>query len=166
MHRLSPVSAGRGSSLAAELGLLGARASLVSERGLQYVRCTGLAVLRHAESSCTRDQSLVPWTGREIFNHWTTREFLYFVLFGQRHLCLLTLPWTSCLKSLLLLALNIWIHRKFILPDISFTFSFPPYIFLPSVCFCPPNVWPFTHLLLVDECLLTTCNVQVYARWR
>ena len=113
------------------------------------------------ESSCNRHQSHVPWTGRQTFNHWTTREFLYFVLLGQKHLHLLILPCTSCLKPLLLLAWNIWKYR---LPDISFTFSFPPYICLPCFCFCPPSVWPFTYSLLVDEYLLTTCNVQVYAR--
>ena len=33
-----------------------------------------LAALRHVESSQTRDQTRVPSTGRQVLNHWTTRE--------------------------------------------------------------------------------------------
>ena len=41
---------------------------------LKYLGCTGLAVLQHVESSQTRDQTHVPCIGRQIPNHWTTRE--------------------------------------------------------------------------------------------
>ena len=35
---------------------------------------TGLVVLRHMESSWTRDRTCVPCIGRRIPNHWTNRE--------------------------------------------------------------------------------------------
>ena len=34
----------------------------------------GLVALRHVEFSQTRDQTCVPCIGRQILNHWTTRE--------------------------------------------------------------------------------------------
>ena len=37
---------------------------------------TGLVALWHAESSWTRDQTRVPCIGRQILNHWTTRQVL------------------------------------------------------------------------------------------
>ena len=37
-------------------------------------------VLRHVESSQTRDQTYVPCVGRQILNHWTTREVLEQIL--------------------------------------------------------------------------------------
>ena len=36
----------------------------------------GLVAPRHVESSQTRDQIRVPCIGRQILNHWTTREVL------------------------------------------------------------------------------------------
>ena len=36
--------------------------------------CTGLAAPQHAGSPCTRDLTGVPCIGRQILNHWTTRE--------------------------------------------------------------------------------------------
>ena len=36
--------------------------------------CTGLVALQHVESSWTRDQTHVPFTGRQIFIHCTTSE--------------------------------------------------------------------------------------------
>ena len=35
---------------------------------------TGLVALQRAGSSYIRDQTRVPCTGRQILNHWTTRE--------------------------------------------------------------------------------------------
>ena len=35
---------------------------------------TGLIAVGHVESSQTRDQTCVPWIGRWLPNHWTTRE--------------------------------------------------------------------------------------------
>ena len=43
-------------------------------RGLQQLWHMGLVALWHVESSWTRDQTCVPCIGRQIFNHWTTRE--------------------------------------------------------------------------------------------
>ena len=43
--------------------------SLVAER-----RRTGSAALQHGESSQTRDQTCVPYIGRQILNQWPTRE--------------------------------------------------------------------------------------------
>ena len=42
----------------------------------QQVWCTGLAALRQVESSWTRDQTCVSCVGRQILNHWATREVL------------------------------------------------------------------------------------------
>ena len=39
---------------------------------------TGLVALWHVGSSWTRDQPYVPCIGRDILNHWTTREVLVF----------------------------------------------------------------------------------------
>ena len=45
-------------------------------RRLQQLWLIGLAALQRAESSLTRDQTHVPCIGRQILNHWTTREVL------------------------------------------------------------------------------------------
>ena len=37
---------------------------------------TRFAASRHVESSQTRDRTGVPWIGRQIPNHWPTREVL------------------------------------------------------------------------------------------
>ena len=41
---------------------------------LQQLWHTGLVAPQHVGSSQTRDQTCVPCTGRQILNHWTTRE--------------------------------------------------------------------------------------------
>ena len=41
---------------------------------VSVVWCKGLVVLHHVESSWTRNRTHVPCTGRQILNHWTTRE--------------------------------------------------------------------------------------------
>ena len=92
---LSLVAVSRGHSLVVVHGLLTEVASLTAEHRGQSVwlgsggsqalgltqarelRCTGLVALWHVESSRTRDQSCVPCTGRQILNHWTTREILF-----------------------------------------------------------------------------------------
>ena len=56
-------------------------ASLVAEHGLWGVQAqqlwrTALVALWHVESSQTRDRTHAPCTGRQIPNHWTTREVL------------------------------------------------------------------------------------------
>ena len=71
--------ASRGYSLVAVHGLLNAGASLVAEHrlqacGLQQPWLMGLVALQHVRSSWIRDQTCVPCTGRQILNHWTTRE--------------------------------------------------------------------------------------------
>ena len=44
------------------------------DRRLQQSWRTGLVASRHVEVSQTRDQTHVLYIGRQIFNHWTTRE--------------------------------------------------------------------------------------------
>ena len=73
------VAASGGYSLVASLGLLIAMASFAVEHLLQGVRLSvvavhGLSCLRHMESSRIRDQTHVSCIGRQIPNHWTTRE--------------------------------------------------------------------------------------------
>ena len=46
---------------------------------------TGLVVLRHMESSWTRDRTCVPCIGRRIPNHWTNRE-VHFPIILMYHL--------------------------------------------------------------------------------
>ena len=41
--------------------------------------CTGLVAQQHVGSSQTRDQTHVPYTGRQILNHWTTLEVWHFL---------------------------------------------------------------------------------------
>ena len=52
-------------------GLLIAVASLF---GGQRLCSAGLVALKHVEYSRTRDRTYVPCTGRQILNHWATRE--------------------------------------------------------------------------------------------
>ena len=47
-------------------GLLIAVASLAADHRF--------LALQHVESSCTRDRTHVPCTGRQILNHWITRQ--------------------------------------------------------------------------------------------
>jgi len=42
---------------------------------------SGSVALRHVESSLTRDRTHVPYIGRWIPNHWTTREVLYLYVY-------------------------------------------------------------------------------------
>ena len=66
-----------GSSLC---GLLTAVASHCGAQALwteaQCLQCGGSPASKHVESSQTRDWTCVPWIGRRILNHWTTREVL------------------------------------------------------------------------------------------
>ena len=50
--------------------------SQARERGAQQVWPTGLVAPWHVGSSQIRDQICVSHTGRQILNHWTTREVL------------------------------------------------------------------------------------------
>ena len=50
--------------------------SQVLEHRVDNLWHVGLAALRHVGSSWTREQSYVPCIGRQILNHWTTREVL------------------------------------------------------------------------------------------
>ena len=82
---LSLVAASGGYSLAAVRMLLTAVACLVAEHwleahGLQQLWCTGLVALRHVESSQTRDQACVPCFGRQVLDHWTTKEVYHSTL--------------------------------------------------------------------------------------
>ena len=43
-------------------------------RGLLYLWCQGLTAQWHVESSPTRDRTHVPWIGRWMLNHCTTKE--------------------------------------------------------------------------------------------
>ena len=51
-----------------------------SARGLQQLRCMGLVAPQHADSFQTRDGTHVPCIGRQMLNHWTTRECLQLYL--------------------------------------------------------------------------------------
>ena len=44
---------------------------------------TGLVALQHVESSQTRDQTQVPCTGRQVLNHWATRDVLCVFLISE-----------------------------------------------------------------------------------
>lgn len=70
-----------GFSLVAVHGFFTVTASLVVEHRLwstwaQKLGCSGLAVLWHAESFQTRDQTCVSCVGRWILYHWAIREAL------------------------------------------------------------------------------------------
>ena len=53
---------------------VGAEASIVTARGLSICGPRALVSLWHVESSQTRDQTHVPWIGRQILNHWIIME--------------------------------------------------------------------------------------------
>ena len=77
LHAFSLVAAYRGYSLVEVRALLIAKAS-VAEHGLQGSGASVVVEHRlrcptHVESSWTRDQTCVSYTGRWILNHWTTR---------------------------------------------------------------------------------------------
>ena len=61
----------------------------------QQLRHTGLMLPWHVESSWTRDRTSVPCIGRQILNHWTTREvplwFLYILWLEEMTAQVLTL---------------------------------------------------------------------------
>ena len=83
-HGLSLVATSRDYSLAVVGGLLIAVASHCSgfschraqalDRGLPQLWRMGSAGPQHVESSQTRDQTCGHCIGRQILNHWTTRE--------------------------------------------------------------------------------------------
>ena len=93
--------ASEGYSLAMVLGLSVAVASLVMGQGLHSTGSVvavlglpvaaaslvdrGFAALRHVGSSQTMDRTCVPCIGRQILNHWTTREapVLCFIQYNQ-----------------------------------------------------------------------------------
>ena len=52
------------------------------ERGPQYLELTDFVAPQHVESPWTRDWTHVLCTGRQILNHWTTKEVLLFT-FGS-----------------------------------------------------------------------------------
>ena len=54
----------------------------------QNLWCTGLVAPRHVGSSRTRNGTRVPFIGRCILHHWTTREVLFFIFFfsAWRHM--------------------------------------------------------------------------------
>ena len=85
MHGISLAAVSGGYSLIAVHGLLIVVASLVGELGLQDGQAS--AVLLHVESPWSRDRTHVPCIGRQILNHWTTREVLEF--FTQLNVSLL-----------------------------------------------------------------------------
>ena len=61
-------------SLAAEHGLCGPRASVVVGHGLSSCGSSQETALQHVESCWIGDPTCVPCIGRWIPHHWTTRE--------------------------------------------------------------------------------------------
>ena len=61
---------------ASHCGGFSSRRAHALECGLLPLRCMGLVVQQHVEFSQTRGQTHVTCTGRQILNHWTTREVL------------------------------------------------------------------------------------------
>ena len=57
---------------------------LLTCHGAWALGCTGLVAPKHVESSQTRDGTHVPCTGRQILNHWTTREVLEYGYYYRR----------------------------------------------------------------------------------
>ena len=55
--------------------------SCVTQLSVSLSYTTGLFAPQHVESSWTRYQTHVPCFGRQILNHWTTREVLIFFSF-------------------------------------------------------------------------------------
>ena len=96
LRRLSLVSSCRRYSLISLHGFLIVVAALVADHKLQGTRLcfqlgrsraqaqelhnTGLATPRHMGSSRTRDRTCVPHLGRQILNHWATREVVYLTI--------------------------------------------------------------------------------------
>ena len=79
---------------------LGTQALVVAARGLSscgaqapvvVAHCLGLVAPRHVGFSQTRDRTRVPCIGRQILNHWTTREVLFPYLLTRIPLCRQTL---------------------------------------------------------------------------
>ena len=60
---------------------MGCKACRLQYRLGSVVVAPGLSCPAHAESSWTRDWTLVPCIGRQIFNHWPTKEVQKFYLF-------------------------------------------------------------------------------------
>ena len=64
--------------------------SSCSSRGLELrlssCGCMGLVAPEHVKSSWTRDQIHVPCFGRQILNHWATREVhMFFLAMSREH---------------------------------------------------------------------------------
>ena len=85
---------------------------------------SGLVASRHVGSSQTRDRTPVPCIGRQILNHWTTRETPLFGFLIKHLKCLLILP--------VLQSYPLWLHNYFI----SLIFFFPKLISVYSHSFC------------------------------
>ena len=91
---------------------------------------TGLVAPQHVGSSQTRAQTRVPCIGRQILNHCTTREALYYLLNVSR-------PCPSSLQPRLCLSPHpAWCGLGQLLPPILSASSFP----LKSTPACPPVV--------------------------
>ena len=56
--------------------------------GLQLFWCTGLAILQYVGSPWNGDRTHVPFIGRQILNHWTTREVPAIGFLERGHRCL------------------------------------------------------------------------------
>ena len=85
MHRLS---------LAVGRGLLFAVVQVLSSPWLRHMGLwpMGLTAPRHMESSHSQDRAHVPHMGKQIPNHWTTREvllqdFFLILILGQLQYC-------------------------------------------------------------------------------
>ena len=65
--------------------VLGTRAQLwlVGSRAWAHLWYTGLVAPNYMESSWPRDQTHVPYIGRQILNRWATREVLNFLVFKR-----------------------------------------------------------------------------------
>ena len=69
-----PSAAVYGLSLVVGRGATLGCAAWASLFGGQRLCSAGLVALKHVEYSRTRDRTYVPCTGRQILNHWATRE--------------------------------------------------------------------------------------------
>ena len=85
--------------------------------GPSVVYCMGLVALQPVGSSQTRDQTRVPHVGRQILNHWTTRESPDVLNLNQVHLSVFLL-WVVLLVSSLASGIK------------GFLFFFSPRIFM------------------------------------
>ena len=77
------------------LGNMGSRARGPSRccTWAQELWCAGLVALQHVGSSWTRDRTCVSFIGRQILNHWTTRQvclyhYYFLIPFAESFLAL------------------------------------------------------------------------------